>query len=70
MLYDQELILLGKNWCLFSEALEIHSTVCGKMQSSFNVTAGVVIKPLSSEVLQHYRKLQNVKHFKHGNENG
>jgi hypothetical protein len=40
------------------------------MQSSFNVTAGVVIKPLCSEVLQRYRKLQNVKHFKHGSENG
>jgi len=40
------------------------------MQSSFNVTAGVTIKPLCSEVLQSYRKLQNVKHLKHGNENG
>jgi len=35
-----------------SEALESHSTLCGKTQSSFDVTAGVMIKPLSSEVLQ------------------
>jgi hypothetical protein len=40
------------------------------MQSSFDVTAGVMIKPLCSEVLQSYRELQKVKHFKHGNENG
>jgi hypothetical protein len=40
------------------------------MQSSFDVTVGVMIKPLSCEVLQRYRKFQNVKPFKHGNENG
>jgi hypothetical protein len=39
------------------------------MQRSFDVTAGVMIKPQFSEVLQRYKKLQNVKHFKHGNEN-
>jgi hypothetical protein len=39
------------------------------MQRSFNDTAGVMIKPLCSKMLQRYRKLQNVKHFKHGNEN-
>ena len=49
MLKDQELIPLGKKWHLLSEALVTHSTLCGQMQSSFDVTAGVMIKPLSSE---------------------
>jgi len=40
------------------------------MQSSFDVTAGVMIKPLCSEKLQWYRKLKNVKHLQHGNKNG
>ena len=40
------------------------------MQRSFDITAGVMIKRLGSEVLQRYRNLQNVKHLKHGNENG
>jgi len=40
------------------------------MQSSFDVTAGVMTKPLCSEELQRYRKLQNVKHLEHGNKNG
>jgi hypothetical protein len=40
------------------------------MQSSFDVTAGVMIKPLCCEELQMYRKLQNVKHLKHNNKNG
>jgi hypothetical protein len=64
-----ELIPLGKKWHLLSEALKTPSTLCGKMQSSFDVPAGVMIKPLCPEVLQRYRKIQNVKHLKHGNEN-
>jgi hypothetical protein len=66
---NSELIPFGKKM-VFMSGLEIHSTLYGKMQSSFDVTAGVLIKSLCSEVLQRYRKLQNVKHFKHGNENG
>ena len=70
-LYNPELILFGKKLVFFlSEALETHSALSGKMQTSFDVTAGVMIEPLCSEVLQRYRKLQNVKHFKHDNENG
>jgi hypothetical protein len=59
-----ELIPLGGNKrCLLSVALETHSTLCGKMQSSFEVTAGVMLKHLCSEMLQGYRKLQNVEHL-------
>ena len=66
---NNELIPLGKKMSFLSEALETHSTLCGKMQSSFDVTAGVMIKAMCSEELQRYRKFQNVKHLKHGNEN-
>jgi len=37
---------------VYCQTLATHSTLCGKMQRSFDVTAGVMIKPLCCEELQ------------------